>query len=190
MQCKQIDDLMMRYFDNNISEIELEQLLRHTQKCAGCAAEFEILKDAIFEIETLPEIEPPEHLTASIMAAVSVQRHVHVSYRQMICWIMGFIGLVLFTYNIFAFVVVPAMGGEPLVSYQSAVQFVYWIAGTLRDGFVGFTLSLGKLLVIRNILFRDYTLYVVLWVVAFAAADILLYRLIKMKNKNDFEIGG
>ncbi len=51
MQCKQINNHMMKYFDGNISELETEQLMRHLQKCTICADEFEVLREALFEIE-------------------------------------------------------------------------------------------------------------------------------------------
>jgi predicted anti-sigma-YlaC factor YlaD len=185
MQCKQIDELMMKYLDGNISELELEQLYRHNQKCAACAEEFEILKDAIFEIEELPDIEPPAGLTANIMAAVANQKHFHVNAKQIICWVMGFVGLVLFTYNIISYVLLPMMGIAPLVSFQSVLDVVYMLAGKAKDSFISMSLYLGKLMVLRNILFREYTLFIFLWLTAFAAADIMLYKMIRIKKKRN-----
>lgn len=185
MQCKQIDNLMMKYFDENISELELEQLLRHTNKCTTCAAEFEALKDAIYEIENLPDIEPPEDLTSNIMAAVSLQRHVHIDSKLLSWWLLGFIGLVLFTFNIISYVVIPAMGGTPLVSFQSVIDLVYSMITYVSEGFAAISLSLGKLTVLRDVIFRDYTPYVLLWVGMLAAADVLLYRVLSLKKKTD-----
>ncbi|MDF2892436.1 MAG: hypothetical protein K0R80_2803 [Clostridia bacterium] len=186
MQCKQINNLIMKYFDGNISEIELEQLLRHNQKCTDCAEEFELLKDAIYEIEALPEIDPPLELTANIMTAIAEQKHVHVSTRQLICGIVGFVGLVLFTYNIIAYVVFPMMGVAPLVSFQSILEVIYMLIGKAKDGFIAMSLYLGKLLVFRDILFREHTIFIFLWLTMFAVAGLLLYKLINMKNKNNF----
>lgn len=186
MQCKQINNLTMKYFDGNISELELEQLLRHNQKCPDCAAEFEILKDAIFEIETLPDIEPPESLNISIMKALAEQKSIHFNVKQLICWLVGFVGLVLFTYNIIAYVIFPMMGVNPLVDLQNFQQFIYMLLEKAKDGLVTLSLYLGKLLVIRNILLREHTLLVFLWLGAFAAADLMLYRIISLKRKKDF----
>lgn len=186
MQCKQISDIIMKYFDGNISEVEREQLLRHNQGCPECAGEFEVLKDAIFEIENLPEIDPPLNLTANIMTAVASQKHLSVNVRQLICWIVGFVGLVLFTYNMIAYVVFPMMGIAPLVSFQSALDVIYLLVEKAKDGFIAMSLYLGKLLVFRDILFKEYTLFIFLWLATFATAGLMLYRLINMKKKNDF----
>lgn len=186
MQCKQISDLMMKYFDGNISELELEQLLRHNQKCPDCAEEFEVLKDAIYEVEMLPDIEPPIELTANIMAAVANQKHLNVNARQLICWMMGFVGLVVFTYNMISYVIFPVFGVEPVVSLQGGLNLVYLVIEKLKEGFIELSVYLGKLLVLRNIIFREYTLFIFLWVMTFVAAGMLLYKMIVMKKNSDF----
>jgi hypothetical protein len=186
MQCRQISNLAMKYFDGNINEIELEQLLKHNQKCSDCAEEFEALKDAIYEIETLPEIDPPLELTANIMTSIAAQKHFSLNTRQLVCGIMGFIGLVLFTYNIISYVILPMMGVTPLVSLQSGLEVMYMLAEKAKDGFVDMSLYLGKLMVFRNILFREYTVFISVWLLMFAVVGMLLYKLINMKNKNGF----
>lgn len=186
MQCKQIDDLMMKYFDGNISELELEQLLRHNQKCTRCAEEFEMMKDAIFEIEMLPDIEPPAALTANIMTAVMNQKQLRLGKSQLLCWTIGFVGLVLFTYNIFSYVILPMMGITPLVSFQSVQNLIYSMVSGVKDGFVAMSLYLGKLMVLRSVLFREHTLLIFLWLIVFVMVGLMLYKLMNMKNKNDF----
>jgi hypothetical protein len=176
----------MKYFDGNISEIELEQLLKHNQKCSDCAEEFEILKDAIYEIETLPEIDPPLELTAKIMTSITEQKHFNLNRRQIMCAIMGFIGLVLFTYNIIAYVILPMMGFTPLVSFQGGLEVIYMLVEKTKDSFVDMSLYLGKLLIFRNILLREYTVFISLWLSMFAMVGLLLYKLMNMKNKNEF----
>jgi hypothetical protein len=176
----------MKYFDGNINEMELQQLLSHNKKCSNCAAEFEILKDAIYEIETLPEIDPPVELTANIMNSIIEQKHFSLNKRQLICAVIGFVGLVLFTYNIISYVILPMMGITPLISFQSGLEVVYLLIEKIKDGFVDISLYLGKLLVFRNILFREYTVFLSLWVAMFAMVGLMLYKLMKLKNKNEF----
>jgi hypothetical protein len=186
MQCKQISNLTMKYFDGNISEIELEQLLKHNQKCSACAEEFEVLKDAIYEIETLPEIDPSPELTANIMTSIAEQKHFNLNARQIICVVMGFVGLVLFTYNIISYVILPMMGVTPLISFQSGLEVIYMLVEKAKDGFVDMSLYLGKLLIFRNILFREHTLFISLWLIMFAMVGLLLHKLMNMKSKNGF----
>lgn len=186
MQCKQIDDLTMKYFDGNISELELEQLMRHNQKCPACAEKFEILRDAIFEIETFSDIEPPADLNTKIMAAVADQKHFSMNAKQLACLLISFAGLVLFTYNIIANVVLPSWGGGLIASDQSFVQLLYLMAEKAKDGFVTLSLYLGKLLVLRNILLKEHIVLIFLWVSAFATADLILYKITGLKKKKDF----
>jgi hypothetical protein len=176
----------MKYFDGNISELELEQLLRHNQKCPGCSEEFEVLKDVIFEIETLPDLEPPAGLTANIMTAVLNQKQFHVNAKQLTCWIMGFVGLVLFTYNIISYVIFPMMGVAPIVSFQGLLDMIYLLVEKAKDGFVAISLYLGKLMVVRDIIFREYTIFIFLWIFAFVAVGLMLYRMMNMKKNSDF----
>lgn len=186
MQCKQINDLTMKYLDGNISELELGQLMRHNQKCPACAEEFEILRDAIFEIETFPDIEPPAGLNAKIMAAVAEQKHFSLNPELLLCLLVSFAGLVLFTFNIITNVVLPSLGGGLIASDQSFVQLLYLMAEKAKDGFVTLSLYLGKLLVFRNILFKEHIVLIFLWVSAFAIADLILYKITGLKKKKDF----
>jgi hypothetical protein len=187
MQCKEISSLMMKHFDGNISELELEQLLRHNQKCPACAEEFEVLKSAIFEIEMLPDIDPPAELTTNIMAAVASQKHFSFNSRQLVCWIMGFVGLVLFTYNIISYALFPAMGLAPIVSIDSGLELLYRVADSIKEATLALPIYFGKLLIIRDMLLREYTLFIILWVFAFVAVGLMLYKVMNMKSKTDIE---
>lgn len=188
MQCKQIKNHTMKYFDGNISELEMEQLMRHIQKCTVCAEEFEVLREALFEIEDLPDIDPPADLTVNIMTEVYSQKQLQISARQLICWFVGFVGLVLFTYNIIAFMILPMIsGGASLLSLDSLFKVVFWAGNLIKDSVVTLAVSIGKLLVLRNIILKDYTILIFMWLIAFALVDLMLYRLMHGKDqKNDF----
>ncbi|MGB7604976.1 MAG: hypothetical protein WBL93_05810 [Lutisporaceae bacterium] len=188
MQCKQIKNHTMKYFDGNISELEMEQLMRHIQKCTVCAEEFEVLREALFEIEDLPDIDPPADLTVNIMTEVYSQKQLQISPRQLICWFVGFVGLVLFTYNIIAFMILPMIsGGASLLSLDSLFNVVFWAGNLIKDSIVTLAVSIGKLLVLRNIILKDYTILIFMWLIAFALVDLMLYRLMHGKDKkNDF----
>lgn len=179
---------MMKYFDGDISELETEQLMRHIQKCAVCAEEFEVLREALFEIEDLPDIEPPVDLTVKIMTKVLSQKHLQINKRQLICWLVGFIGLVLFTYNIIAFAIFPMIsGGASLLSFDSLIEVVFWAGNLIKDSIIALAVSIGKLLVLRNIILKDYTILLLIWLIAFALVDLMLYKLMHVKGrKNDF----
>jgi len=188
MQCKQISNHMMKYFDGNISELETEQLMRHLQKCTVCADEFEVLREALFEIEDLPDIDPPAELTVNIMKEICNQKQLQISKTQLICWFVGFIGLVLFTYNIIAFTIFPVIGSKvTFISLDSFLKVISWVGNLITDSIVALSVSVGGLLTLRNIILEDYTILILIWLVAFALVDLMLYKLMHEKDKkNDF----
>jgi len=148
--------------------------------------EFQVLKDALYEIEHLPELEAPEYLTLNIMVAVEEQKSFAINKWQLLSWGVGFLGLVLFTYNIISYVILPMFGIAPLTTLPGLMQMMYGIGEGLKDGFVSLSLMLGKILVLRNLLFKEHLLFIVLWLMTFGAAYFMLYRLSNWKEKNDF----
>lgn len=186
MQCEQINDIIMKYFDGHISELEHEQLQRHIQKCECCAMEFGVLKDALYEIESLPDIEVPDRLTLNIMIAIEEQKSLAINKWLVLSWGMGFLGLVLFTYNILSYVVLPMLGIAPLTTLPNLMQMLYTVADGLKNGFVSLSLLLGKILVLRNLLFKEHLVFIVLWLLTFGAAYFMLFRLSNWNKKDDF----
>jgi hypothetical protein len=186
MQCEQINDIIMKYFDGHTSELEHEQLQQHIQKCQCCAMDFQALKDALYEIECLPELEAPEHLTLNIMMAVEEQKSFVINKWQMLSWGVGFLGLVLFTYNIISYVILPLLGIAPLTTMPSLMQMMYGMGEALKNGFTGLSFLVGKLVVLRNVLFKEHQVLIVLWMMTFVAAYFMLYRLSSWKEKKDF----
>ncbi|HOV26424.1 MAG TPA: zf-HC2 domain-containing protein [Pseudobacteroides sp.] len=70
MSCEKFSDLMMKYFDGNISSKEDECLKEHIKSCTSCGAEFKSLSDIFNCYEEDVAIEPPEGFEASVMEKV------------------------------------------------------------------------------------------------------------------------
>jgi hypothetical protein len=78
------------------------------------------------------------------------------------------------------------MGVAPIVSFQGLLDMIYLLVEKAKDGFVALSLYLGKLMVVRDIIFREYTIFIFLWIFAFVAVGLMLYRMMNMKKNSDF----
>lgn len=69
MNCKDIQNLSMRYFDGDLDDMEYARLRQHLQNCPGCLSEFEEMNQ-VMEAIKLNEVEPPQGFEAKVMERV------------------------------------------------------------------------------------------------------------------------
>jgi len=102
MSCEKFSDLMMKYFDGNISSKEDECLKEHIKSCTSCGAEFKSLSDIFNCYEEDVAIEPPEGFEASVMEKVKeydelrskrVNRNLMIVYASTFA-LMGIISMI------------------------------------------------------------------------------------------------
>lgn len=67
MSCKQYSDLLMRYFDKDLNDIEAVKLKQHLKACRECSEEFVSLSEIFSFVESDITLEPPEDLEAKVM---------------------------------------------------------------------------------------------------------------------------
>jgi hypothetical protein len=67
MNCEQITELMQRYMDGDLAEMEQELLFAHIKHCPDCATTFSELQLLSAELSNLPKISPPFSIVDSIM---------------------------------------------------------------------------------------------------------------------------
>jgi hypothetical protein len=67
MKCQEVNELMQRYLDKDLGDMENSVLFKHVQECAECAAVFERLKRLSDELEQMPDVDPPVSLVDSIL---------------------------------------------------------------------------------------------------------------------------
>lgn len=72
MNCETANDLMMKYLDHEINDIEEAQLLQHLKSCNTCSEDFTCMKDAFAALGTAEEIDPPEDFETKVMEKIAV----------------------------------------------------------------------------------------------------------------------
>jgi len=71
MSCDIYRNLMMKYFDDDINDVESAQLRQHTKICKSCREEFEQLKDILESFKSDSLIEPPPDFQEQVMAKIN-----------------------------------------------------------------------------------------------------------------------
>ncbi len=179
MQCMEISNLVMKYFDGNISELEREMIIKHNEKCSSCAEEFGMLRQAIDTLEELPELEVPVGFEARVMEGIMNQKAYFTNPKIVVFWLVSVLGLMIFAWNMVTFVAIPFVRESGLlIAAQNVIIYgVNMVSGFLSSLLVITSVLLGKILVIRNVLLRDYTASVALLAVAFMGINLyLIYR--------------
>lgn len=182
MQCKEINDLVMKYFDGYISELEYEMILKHNEKCTECALEFQVLKEAIGALEELPEVEVPEGFEGRVMEGIKASRAYSVNPKVVLLWLVSLLGLTVFTWNMMSFVVIPYVkeSGVLIMAQNLIIYGFTFIENLLRDIVIMSSVLLGKILVVRNVLLRDHITMVTAIVLTFTGASILMINRLKL----------
>jgi len=70
MSCDTYRDLMMKYFDGDINDVECAQLRQHTKICKSCREEFEQMKGILESLESDSLAEPPSDFQDQVMAKI------------------------------------------------------------------------------------------------------------------------
>lgn len=185
MQCKEINNLVMKYFDGNISELEREMIIKHNEKCDHCALEFTVLRQAMDALEEFPELEVPDGFESRVMEGIKNRVAYATNPKIVAFWLISVLGLMIFAWNMVAFVAIPfARESGMLIAAQNVLIYgMNLISGFLSDLLVTVSVLLGKTLVIRNVLLREYATWVTLIAMAFMSINLfLIYRLKVQEN--------
>jgi anti-sigma factor RsiW len=70
MRCSEVKELLSSYVDGMLPAGQMQAVDEHLSLCPSCQEELQLLEQTINLLRDLPEIEPPEDLTASIMAGL------------------------------------------------------------------------------------------------------------------------
>lgn len=154
MECRKISDLMMKYMDKDISDVESEKLHAHLKSCSDCNMELEILKSALQSVEELPELDLSYGFEAKVMRSIKAQQ----KEKSMIFGI-GVVGLISFVCYIGIFFTLPLIkesGVIDVLMYYVSSGFTYAI-GEILSGLITAILYIGKLFTLRDLLMNQYT---------------------------------
>jgi predicted anti-sigma-YlaC factor YlaD len=67
MSCKEVRELMQRYLDHDLNEMEQQTMVSHFSRCPECSVFFERLQQVAEGLEALPDVRPPFSLVDSIL---------------------------------------------------------------------------------------------------------------------------
>lgn len=176
MHCKEISNLVMKYFDGNISELEREMIIRHNESCSGCAEEFAVLREAMDALEDLCDLEVPDGFETRIMEEVRALKPYSLSPQIVAFWLISILGLMVFSWNMVIFVAVPLIreSGVLIAAQNLVIYCVGVVSDILYQLLVTTSVLLGKLLVIRNVVLRDYVIALAMAVMAFMGINMFL----------------
>lgn len=179
MQCQEINSLVMKYFDGNICELEREMIIKHNDKCNRCAEEFLVLKRAIDTMEEFPEMEVPVGFEARVMERIFNSRVYSTNTKIVAFWLISIFGLMVFGWDMAAYIIVPFIreSGIMIAANNILIYGFNVVSGILREMVVVVSMMLGKIIIMRNVLLRDYITGVTLIVLGFMAINVfLVYR--------------
>lgn len=71
MRCEEIQGHLSAYLEDEVEPTERRAMEDHLQGCVGCRHELNLLRQTVFALRSLEEIEVPPRLTAAIEAGVS-----------------------------------------------------------------------------------------------------------------------
>lgn len=185
MQCKEIDNLIMKYLDGNISELEMEQIIKHKDKCTRCNMEFELLRDAIDIIEEMPEIEVPDGFEVRVMNTIKNTKPQALSVRAMLLWILGLAGLTVFMFNILSLFVIPSIksSGIEIIIVNMYVYVSTLIVNMIEDFLLGASLLISKILISKDVFFRQILLLLIVSLGLLVSLNVTLARRLKIQQK-------
>ncbi|WP_314584652.1 zf-HC2 domain-containing protein [Paenibacillus terrigena] len=67
MNCPEVMELMNRYLDADLNELESAHLMEHLKQCSDCSEMFERLRHLSAELENMPKVMPKYSLVDAIM---------------------------------------------------------------------------------------------------------------------------
>jgi len=163
VECSEINDLIMKYLDGSISELELKLLDKHRLNCRECNEEFEMMTEIFKCINELPEISPPYNLEEKVMKRIRNQR----ALSSMASMLVGVAGLFAFAYYMMIFIILPFIQDISLV--QQVSGYVYFAVDVVERYLINMVVHvpiiIENLLILRNILIKDY-MHIMLFIAA------------------------
>ena len=184
MQCRETSDLMMKYFDNEISEFEKGMLMKHNEKCPECILEFQALESALLEVEALPEFEAPVDLEMKVMERIKAseaESNATLLNAHMLLFVLASVaGLMILSWNIMYSTVIPMLQGGNIFTLAYDYLMIGFNQGIvlIKDAAITFSLALSRLIAIRNLLITDYLNIIGLVVVLLMAVNLLLVKVL------------
>lgn len=183
MSCKPYDELIMKYIDGELNDIEQARLMHHVNRCESCRSELEDLKNIFDALEKNEEIEPPDDMQASIMDKVCAldiyNKKLRVKKIAMIC----FASTAAITTIIFALAIVFRNNILDLMLDMGVpVEAAYWTYGALARISAEFALIYGYVSYIKNLFADFYYIFAGLFIIALMSKIYEINGIVKINN--------
>lgn len=181
MQCSEISELMMKYLDKDISELELMALEKHNQSCKSCNHEFNALRKAIGLVETLPDVEPPFAFEMKVMERIGRERYKQNNAN----FLVGIGGLFSFAYYMILFVIIPYAQNTGILDtlfgygFYGLEIFIEYFTNIL----VYIPITIENLVKLRNILIRDYMNLIIVFTGIMMALNLGLIKILSLQQE-------
>lgn len=139
MNCEASKDNIMKYFDGELGDTELNQFKQHLKSCADCRDEFGSMEKVFKALEEKTEIEPPDDFEAAVMNKVAaIEKERKEKNAKRIVWLynaatlLSIVLLLTFVADLKQISVFSAFEkiGEYFSSFSSVAAAV---AGIVRD---------------------------------------------------------
>lgn len=72
MKCSEVNEIMMKYFDGEINDIDFYYFKQHLKSCPACSEQYTIMSEVLGYMEKQPSMDPPEDFEACVMESIKV----------------------------------------------------------------------------------------------------------------------
>jgi hypothetical protein len=174
----------MKYFDGNISELEREMIIKHNEKCNRCAEEFKVLSEALNTLEEFPEMDVPFGFETRVMEGIKKQGAYSTNPKIVALWLISVLGLMIFGWNMITFVAIPLIRESGVfITAQNIIAYgIDTVSEILSNLVVINSVLLGKILIIRNILLREYATAVTMIAIVFMGINLFLINKLRLQQ--------
>ncbi|HEX2925431.1 MAG TPA: zf-HC2 domain-containing protein [Ruminiclostridium sp.] len=183
MNCNQSQNLMMKYFDRDLNDIEEAQLKQHLKSCSNCSEEFSNFKQIFTEIEQDPEIEPPEDFELQVMDRIEKETFMYKKPKDDSTFVYNILMVAV------SLVFVIVFGGimwEALNKPIGILQEAHLTWGTVKD-FMSAAVSMAKGIAIAVVgvtasIYKTYYYAYILLGILLLVAQGLFIRMVREGN--------
>lgn len=187
MKCSHVSELMMKYFDGEMNDLDAHQLKQHIKNCAVCGQEYESMKEAIAYMEQPPLLDPPGDFEVCVMDAIKTEAAQEKDYISapikfmMVCVAFGMLMLTGWMVIIFHNISI-----TDLVSTTMRYGFTAEVFSNIIDRFYNgykMMIVLGESVFgVYSLLLRSY--YDVIF--SMAAVLIIIYSMVERMLKHQY----
>lgn len=182
MECRQISDLMMKYFDCDIDDKENIILNSHIASCPKCMEEFLALKTALNFVEELPELTLSDDFDMRVMNTIKAQGSKKAQTVTRTFGI-GVIGMLIFICYLAFFITIPLLikSGVMNIAIHYIAAFVGVVVDILLSALMEVLMFMAKFFSIREMFIGNF-MYIINFALIAIALNVILIQSFKYQH--------